>query len=242
MSISTLAPREGSDAALPSLSRARDNFNPRSPRGERPSPVIGSPQWPQFQPSLPARGATFRRLRTSHPGHISTLAPREGSDHGRARRYYRRRDFNPRSPRGERPQEIKDEINAYAISPLAPRAGSDRAGRPVSTWSTQFQPSLPARGATKPWRNRKTGSLFQPSLPARGATASRNRKLQKPWDFNPRSPRGERPTFTGGTCFLFYFNPRSPRGERRALGVTTDWLVGISTLAPREGSDTMKTA
>ena len=77
-----------------------------------------------FQPTLPARGAT-RNL--PHP--------------------HQRRDFNPRSPHGERP-------------------GHD----PERQYELQFQPTLPARGATPEPYTVMTGSAFQPTLPARGAT------------------------------------------------------------------------
>ena len=56
----------------------------------------------------------------------------------------------------------------------------------------EFQPSLPARGATDENCDVRAAAIFQPSLPARGATAEKIQKM----------------------------------AER-----------GISTLAPREGSD-----
>ena len=57
-------------------------------------------------------------------------------------------------------------------------------------------------------------------------------------DFNPRSPRGERRTCTGGCRRqMRYFNPRSPRGERLAVKDLQARAGIISTHAPREGSD-----
>ena len=58
ITISTLAPREGSDAGSQS----------------------NGGQVCRFQPSLPARGATNKPKRRSAGQWISTLAPREGSD------------------------------------------------------------------------------------------------------------------------------------------------------------------
>ena len=102
------------------------------------------------------------------------------------------KDFNPRSPHGER---HKRRINCY--------------------WALQFQSTLPARGATMFLL--LTGNLlkFQSTLPARGATSERQKLLciecisiHAPRtgsdsllatdgviakDFNPRSPHGERP-------------------------------------------------
>ena len=59
--ISIHAPREGSDRLPDWRECFRHDFNPRSPRGERPFPPrSGPPDSPQFQSTLPARGATGR--------------------------------------------------------------------------------------------------------------------------------------------------------------------------------------
>ena len=104
--ISTHAPRTGSDAVPTStLATIKLYFNPRSPHGERPDLFNSTkrlsnyfnPRSPHgerldgmtscvihrlFQPTLPARGAT-RAGRGVLPGaHISTHAPRTGSDNG----------------------------------------------------------------------------------------------------------------------------------------------------------------
>ena len=100
--ISTLAPREGSDPMPFVAASTSVNFNPRSPRGERPRcrrgvgtlrafqpslPARGAtmsscaePLGALFQPSLPARGATIAATTVQQLAGISTLAPREGSD------------------------------------------------------------------------------------------------------------------------------------------------------------------
>ena len=59
-----------------------------------------------------------------------------------------RRNFNPRSPRGERPGENKIKSDGFYISTLAPREGSDLVERTDDQRPEEFQPSLPARGAT----------------------------------------------------------------------------------------------
>ena len=101
--ISTHAPRTGSDAICYPDDTGTDNFNPRSPHGERPCGVGGvfpgdvfQPTLPArgatctvgairrsplvFQPTLPARGATSRDALNGAPVEISTHAPRTGSD------------------------------------------------------------------------------------------------------------------------------------------------------------------
>ena len=56
--ISIHAPREGSDQYLDNSVHFHINFNPRSPRGERPKNYLPVRQPATFQSTLPARGAT----------------------------------------------------------------------------------------------------------------------------------------------------------------------------------------
>ena len=131
---------------------ARRNFNPRSPRGERPLFELGDLFDLQFQPSLPARGATLDPCEPCDCQSISTLAPREGSDPSGWLVMSFCCDFNPRSPRGERPPYALALAIAEVISTLAPREGSDLPVPSMVDISTLFQPSLPARGATSDGR------------------------------------------------------------------------------------------
>ena len=124
------------------------NFNPRSPHGERPPCRRRSLSSGRFQPTLPARGATWDDISEAYDAYISTHAPRTGSD-------------------------------ALTICPVC------------------------------------NAVIFQPTLPARGATIHFGTPVHPHSHFNPRSPHGERPMHDGG-C-----------GD----------YVGISTHAPRTGSD-----
>ena len=225
----------------------RWNFNPRSPRGERP-----------------CRHQVGHRRR-----HISIHAPREGSDGpiSRAPRVYA--DFNPRSPRGER-QEHKCQIDARCyFNPRSPRGERPGPPSPRRTWSGYFNPRSPRGerhqagaqiqqgphisihapregsdfGPKSPARSTRT---FQSTLPARGATVRAALPPPGPVYFNPRSPRGERHEASCLIASLIaisihapregsdvsrkitreinkHFNPRSPRGERR----TTPWTGTI---------------
>ena len=80
---------------------------------------------------------------------ISTHAPRTGSDHQEASCFSPTWHFNPRSPHGERREPMISLFGAFV-----------------------FQPTLPARGATRWGFAVHPRSAFQPTLPARGATAS----------------------------------------------------------------------
>ena len=95
------------------------------------------------------------------------------------------------------------------ISIHAPREGERLGEDPASHRATGFQSTLPARGATRLALSRMTTGP----------------------DFNPRSPRGERPASTAFARFAIYFNPRSPRGER--LGTVTAKLWRVSYFNPR---------
>ena len=102
--------------------------------------------------------------------------------------------------------------------------------------------------------------VFQPTLPARGATVRRRPAPCRRWNFNPRSPHGERHFWnrereehasisthaprTGSDrlntiegALQADFNPRSPHGERRAFNRFFLYGNQISTHAPRTGSD-----
>ena len=123
---------------------------------------------------------------------ISIHAPRTGSDLSRNAFWICAKNFNPRSPHGER------------------QTGSENHLR-----DTTFQSTLPARGATGAnVGNMRTSKKFQSTLPARGATASCSAESCLPRYFNPRSPHGERPQNQAAGLRLGNFNPRSPHGER----------------------------
>ena len=80
---------------------------------------------------------------------------------------------------------------------------------------------------------------FQPTLPARGATRGTNASVKSSRHFNPRSPHGERRTIDGWLHVeTETFQPTLP-----ARGATVEKLEArvtslISTHAPRTGSDT----
>ena len=127
INISTLAPREGSDSNSPSSLQLSNNFNPRSPRGERLGFCCCACDRGLFQPSLPARGATKVSFILTKSGTISTLAPREGSDIDRGRSHIDEAGFQPSLPARGATRIPLDVPKATYISTLAPREGSDLA-------------------------------------------------------------------------------------------------------------------
>ena len=236
-SISIHASREGSDRlAFPTVlvtfyfnprfprgkrhkkkrkSAGRKNFNPRFPRGKRQRrnrrPSGGGaisihasregsdfvhafidPVLIQFQSTLPAREATLFLVEPSGPLEISIHASREGSDIIRMKKDITDEISIHASREGSdhRPHE---EEKRMAISIHASREGSD-----------QFKtPQIPIPFSISIHASRE-GSDFLKKVPAITAL-----------NFNPRFPRGKRPTGSR-------FHQRSE---------------GISIHASREGSD-----
>ena len=124
-SISIHAPHAGSDTSFNPIHHLFNNFNPRSPCGERRSRLMLLIYERLFQSTLPMRGAT----RCPWKGHgcygISIHAPHAGSDGCDQKKRNPYQNFNPRSPCGERLQTVKRDAVA-----------------------TLFQSTLPMRGAT----------------------------------------------------------------------------------------------
>ena len=166
----------------------------------------------KFQSTLPARGAT------AQPKYI----PRS------------RRDFNPRSPHGERRHGEQKNMRHRMISIHAPRTGSDSAAQIYTSFASRFQSTLPARGATT-WGAKKYASQddFNPRSP-HGERRQRRRNDGGKQDFNPRSPHGERPPSSGTPASPWRFQSTLP--ARGATGTSssaaTDWTFQ-STLPAR---------
>ena len=173
--------------------RPQGHFNPRFPRGKRPKEIQISRIDLLFQSTLPAREATSGKIQKALTGLISIHASREGSD-TRKRVYtpkstgisihasregsdinyiencIRKRNFNPRFPRGKRRFMFGLLTTLSAISIHASREGSDKIA--------------PRKGAD-----------------------------------------------------IIYFNPRFPRGKRHAFSAEELPEELISIHASREGSD-----
>ena len=114
----------GSDALWVEYLLSPDYFNPRSPWGSDPDHQRFQHRHP-ISIHAPRGGATWRRPDQLIHLPISIHAPRGGATLGKGRSRYYLRDFNPRSPWGERP------TTAAVLLP-----------------SSIFQSTLPVGGAT----------------------------------------------------------------------------------------------
>ena len=257
--ISTHAPRTGSDLGTPSPLRAQFYFNPRSPHGERQLLAAVSFCAEGFQPTLPARGATLSVAGKRAGIHISTHAPRTGSDLGHACADARG-DISTHAPRTGSDRRLWYGYSATTIfqptlpargatfvepdsfeiySHFNPRSPHGERPRPLTTVmkSQRFQPTLPARGATARSRRKSTSRpRFQPTLPARGATLKVLVLAAVTGHFNPRSPHGERRTGRNAPRRVADFNPRSPHGERRIVASGSSSPMPFQPTLPARGA------
>ena len=100
--------------------------------------------------------------------------------------------FNPRSPCGERPAWNWLRAGAGHISIHAPRAGSDRSLRVAENAKSEFQSTLPVRGATYRRQGVDPVAFISIHAPRAGSDPDSPARPRAPFNFNPRSPCGER--------------------------------------------------
>ena len=225
----------------------RSNFNPRSPCGERlqliqtegqmieisihallaesdPRARLRIPPQPIFQSTLSLRRATWvRGFRCWFRILISIHALLAESDARLNHRIGIHRDFNPRSPCGERPGfAISCIFGSVFQSTLSLRRAtlhkqhrrgwlefqstlSLRRATPIMLSPLQvraFQSTLSLRRATRRGPSmQRSSSLFQSTLSLRRATDSQCRQQYTRRYFNPRSPCGERRWALPGSPF-----------------------------------------
>ena len=241
--ISIHAPRVGSDDRRADQGHCRPGISIHAPR-------VGSDGLGGkyilfhflFQSTLPVWGATcLAKSRMATIIFQSTLpvwgATRSPRFHGDPPR-----NFNPRSPCGERRGHLR--ITPRCLPDFNPRSPCGERLKPppvVLRLRSIFQSTLPVWGATvrvlehhgvpvdfnprSPCGERPCWLVprsrvwrFQSTLPVWGATWSRPSGSGTRPDFNPRSPCGERPRAGGSITIWWYFNPRSPCGERPDAG------------------------
>ena len=242
--ISIHAPLAGSDTAEQASASLRQNFNPRSPRGERPPQTGGqsvihyfNPRSPRgerlsiitsgycsliFQSTLPSRGATLEAIKYADTVIISIHAPLAGSDNSADSQRASPENFNPRSPRGERQLVPVSKMRSVEFQSTLPSRGATIVALGLMS-TALFQSTLPSRGATFAHSCHTSCDMsFQSTLPSRGATHWCISRYDPDSHFNPRSPRGERqsPLLRIFSDFLF----QSTLPSRGATGWQLDGL------------------
>ena len=244
--------------------RSRGNFNPRSPCGER----LWTPRrWRASATSIsthaPLAGSDVPAEHGVRVGMISTHAPLAGSDIAPGIAIPAPRDFNPRSPCGERPlslclggHEVEDFNPRSPCGERPPRSPDGRVGVRISTHAPLAGSDGPVPDGEVDWRyfNPRSPCGERPTSTRCSGLTARNfnprspcgerRAVHRPHEarmghFNPRSPCGERqPVPRRHGLGLYDFNPRSPCGERLdVVGQVFGDHPVISTHAPLAGSD-----
>ena len=190
------------------------HFNPRSPHGERQRHNSGTSEYDYFNPRSP-HGE--RRVKI-----FTTKAVR---------------NFNPRSPHGERQRQQMRQINRRRISIHAPRTGSDSGSKCGRSIAAVFQSTLPARGATAAVHTCRHGVNISIHAPRTGSDSCSRLQVRGSYNFNPRSPHGERQATIAQLDNKTAFQSTLP--ARGATIPYIDKLVNskISIHAPRTGSD-----
>ena len=212
-----------------------------------------------FQPTHPSRGATGWAYRQNMEVLISTHAPLTGCDSETDMRSCQRRDFNPRTPHGVRPNgpeateqavefqpthpsrgaTIGDtvELQNLWISTHAPLTGCDLLRRQMRRRRPEFQPTHPSRGATGVLCDLYHKKTISTHAPLTGCDRFGCVSRLTLWHFNPRTPHGVRQIPYGILFPDKKFQPTHPsRGATRLSAVP---LAGdsISTHAPLTGCD-----
>ena len=239
-SISIHAPRTGSDSSILPPTAWTADFNPRSPHGERQQRRRRAVRTCAFQSTLPARGATYVGNHSAAYSAFQSTLPARGATLRWTVKNTRLENFNPRSPHGERHNALHTDSAEYNFNPRSPHGERlDCQGKRV--YRSQFQSTLPARGATAwtagmlSWTRRisihapRTGS--DPAEPPAAARAASN--------FNPRSPHGERRGRDNSRRGRHAFQSTLPARGATRMRHATPRRAAISIHAPRTGSDNL---
>ena len=148
----------------------------------------------------------------------------------------RREHFNPRSPRGERRNGICELLALYSFQSTLPAWGATNFSATVSRF-VRFQSTLPVWGATLLPGSVMIFLSFQSTLPVWGATTSCLTHSQPLYDFNPRSPCGERLEAYVQCGDWLPISIHAPRVGSDVTNPDSRLQLPISIHAPRVGSD-----
>ena len=194
-----------------------------------------------FQSTLPVGGATRAASRTT--GGRRDFNPRSpwGERLSSCRQRLISANFNPRSPWGERPGCAARRADNRNFNPRSP--WGERLIRLINVqWPTYFNPRSPWGERLLTFMLSASLTIFQSTLPVGGATSDM-----------PDTPIGvlfQSTLPVGGATNRWrrnhgthnHFNPRSPWGERLLGAVAPEVPPAISIHAPRGGSDAGRVA
>ena len=195
---------------------SRPNFNPRLPRGRRQSDLQGLYDRIIFQSTPPSREATSRHLGFARVGRRFQSTPPSREATCRAiRRSMWMTYFNPRLPRGRRPSgyNMRATVTLFQSTPPSREAtpNGDGSLRPLQI---SIHASL-AGGDRSPGARDGRQRGFQSTPPSREATPANNdRADRRDISIHASLAGGDRPE-RRRAGHGHHFNPRLPRGRRR---------------------------
>ena len=124
-----------------------------------------------FQSTLPGWGATTACPASIAGSQFQSTLPGWGATRPPSASPNSKRNFNPRSPDGERLNLTANDFGYAPISIHAPRMGSDRSLIASILSSTRISIHAPRMGSDQKLPRRRRQSQFQSTLPGWGATA-----------------------------------------------------------------------
>ena len=146
---------------------------------------------------------------------ISTHAPRTGSDHPRSLRCADRRHFNPRSPHGERRYLFNPPRREGKFQPTLPARGATRTGGGACALAPRISTHAPRTGSDIGFKSSAGHPAISTHAPRTGSDQINPATMRGSQGISTHAPR----TGSDGGCNnprLDHgdFNPRSPHGER----------------------------
>ena len=169
---------------------------------------------------------------------ISIHAPLAGCDRARAGNAARRRDFNPRTPRGVRPIQIICNIIYIKFQSTHPSRGATISPQ-ISILASSFQSTHPSRGATFIFGNAVSKMGISIHAPLAGCDVVYTSALRPLWHFNPRTPRGVRPLCVCNELGIFFISIHAPLAGCDMRPPHVHPLKPISIHAPLAGCDSI---
>ena len=194
----------------------KHNFNPLSPHGERPEGDQIKAYVGLISIHSPRMGRDGVAWSSDRVRSISIHSPRMGRDSRRVRFSNPASHFNPLSPHGERPKDMKTWAGILGdFNPLSPHGERHEPQRAAILTAISIHSPRMGRDDDGQGRGHADGH------------------------FNPLSPHGER-RGRGSRVLrnpFLYFNPLSPHGERQQSCRSGSATSVISIHSPRMGRD-----
>ncbi len=188
-------------------------FNPHLPCGRQLGSVSPVAKSSSFQSPPPMRGATVFGRGAAPGSYISTHAPHAESDTATITARATKAHFNPHLPCGRR-----------------------RGKKYFSSPSVVFQSPPPMREATREPFGWRYGSEFQPTLPMRGATCCSD-PCDQAASISTHAPHAGSDEMCARIPKLCLITPPPPQGGSDVSPTPTPQPTTISTHAPHAGSD-----